>query len=122
MISDQRHQPVNTDVGRDRLSRPSMPIADVGLAIIGDPDLASDYVSLLGDLVSDEISIFAEVRCFYSANVQAGVGPEISEIEPNVDRLLLSWPGVFARCPCRIWSVSFSSPERIRSSDIKLER
>jgi len=67
-----------------------VPIADVGLAITGDPDLASGHFSLLGDYVSDEISIFAEVRCFYSTDVQAGVDPEISEIEPNVDRLLLS--------------------------------
>ena len=41
--------------------RRSIPIADVGVAMIGDPDLASSYVSLLGDHVSDEMSLVAEV-------------------------------------------------------------
>ena len=47
-----------------------IPIADVGLAMIGDPDTAADHVGLLGDCVNDQMSILSAISMASSTSKQ----------------------------------------------------
>ena len=51
------------------LRRREIPLADLGLAMIGDPDTAAGHVGLLGDHVSDQMSIFSAISIASSTSM-----------------------------------------------------